>query len=311
MKVIQRTAPSPVATVFIGKTETGALVEFVESVEPPYPVEKKWVTIVSTLYGCPVQCSMCDAGLRYRGKLTLNDILAQLDYLINNRFPGGVVRSEKWKVQFARMGDPAFNGHVIAAMRILPERYRAQGLFPSISTIAPCGCDRFFSELVEVKRECYPERFQFQFSIHSSDERVRRQLIPVDTWDFRRMAAYGEAIHAGVGRFPSLNFALMKDVPVDPAELRRHFSPELFVLKVTPLNPTSQALQNGLVSLYDDPEGWRRTVGSLRDAGYTVIESVGELVENAIGSNCGQYIQAVTAGNTPPGSYSRRLEAVD
>ncbi|GAH16437.1 unnamed protein product, partial [marine sediment metagenome] len=42
------------------------LVEFVESVQPPIPREKKWVLIVSTLFGCPVGCRMCDAGGEYK-----------------------------------------------------------------------------------------------------------------------------------------------------------------------------------------------------------------------------------------------------
>jgi len=38
------------------------LVECVESIQPPFPREKKWVLIVSSMFGCPIQCKMCDAG---------------------------------------------------------------------------------------------------------------------------------------------------------------------------------------------------------------------------------------------------------
>jgi 23S rRNA (adenine2503-C2)-methyltransferase len=46
------------------------LVEFVESIQPPLPREKKWVLIVSSMFGCPIQCKMCDAGGDFSGCLT-------------------------------------------------------------------------------------------------------------------------------------------------------------------------------------------------------------------------------------------------
>ena len=308
MKVVKRAGNPDVAMVYIAEMTSGRKVEFVESVEPPIPRDKKWVNILSTLYGCPVRCAFCDAGLRYQGKVTTHDMLAQVDYLVNLRYPSSVIPCEKWKIQFARMGDPAFNRDVIDVLRRLPERYKAPGLFPSISTIAPQGCDRFFEDLIRVKEELYPERFQFQFSLHTSDPEKRRRLIPVDTWDFRQMASYAERFYSGSGRKPSLNFALMQGIEVDPASLRNWFSPELFVIKLTPLNPTCQADGNALRSLYDDQAAWERIVEGLKSAGYEVIVSVGELEENAIGSNCGQYIQALQENSPRPAdSYSYKV----
>jgi 23S rRNA (adenine2503-C2)-methyltransferase len=75
--------------------------------------------------------------------------------------------------------------------------------------------------------------------------------------------------------------------------LLRHFSPQKFLIKVTPLNPTYRAIENQLTS-YIDPEqsgDCYEIVQSLQDAGYQVIVSIGEMEENLIGSNCGQYIR--------------------
>jgi 23S rRNA (adenine2503-C2)-methyltransferase len=82
------------------------LIEFVESLQPPNPREKKWVMIVSSMYGCPVKCRMCDAGGNYSGRMTADEILQQIDYMVRRRYPDGVVPSSKFKIQFARMGSP-------------------------------------------------------------------------------------------------------------------------------------------------------------------------------------------------------------
>jgi 23S rRNA (adenine2503-C2)-methyltransferase len=65
MRVLVSTGREDIAVVYVAELEPGKQVEFVESLQPPLPREKKWVLIVSTLFGCPVQCLMCDAGGRY------------------------------------------------------------------------------------------------------------------------------------------------------------------------------------------------------------------------------------------------------
>ena len=79
MKVIASTGREDIAMVYIAELEEGKLVEFVEAVQPPIPRDKKWVLLVSTMYGCPVGCAMCDAGGFYHGKVSKEDIFAQID----------------------------------------------------------------------------------------------------------------------------------------------------------------------------------------------------------------------------------------
>jgi 23S rRNA (adenine2503-C2)-methyltransferase len=82
---------------------------------------------------------------------------------------------------------------VLDVLEQLPRRYNAPGLMPSISTIAPHGVDAFFEGLLDVKNRLYSNRrFQFQYSIHTTDVALRDKLIPVRKWSFAQMAAYGE-----------------------------------------------------------------------------------------------------------------------
>ncbi len=293
MKVISKLGDDNIATVFIAQTEDKHKIEFVESVEPPISREEKWVNIVSTLFGCPVGCSMCDAGSGYSGKLTAEQILFQIDYLVHHRYPDLHIPAKKWKIQFARMGEPAFNPDVLEVLRVMPDRYNAPGLMPSISTIAPRGSQGFFDELEIIHRESYVGHFQFQFSIHSTDPIQRSELIPARTWNLSEMAEYGERFFILGDRKIALNFALIDGVSIEPKVLSDHFDPEKFIIKLTPLNPTFYAGNNELVSSFMELEKRDILVSELESHGFKVILSLGELEENAIGSNCGQYVSAL------------------
>jgi 23S rRNA (adenine2503-C2)-methyltransferase len=268
------------------------LAEFVSSLSGSRSAAEKWVAILSTQYGCPVGCRFCDAGDHFHGNLTKDELLDQLDYLVDGRYPGRNVPTRKFKVQFARMGEPALNPAVIDALREMRTRYEAPGLMPCISTVAPEGAGDFFERLLAVKRELYDGSFQLQFSVHTTDPAMRDTLVPCRKWGLERMAEYGRRFHGGRGRKVSLNFALAPDAPVDAGVLARHFDPAHFVVKLTPVNPTENARLRGLVSPLGPgfEEGTHPAVRALRDAGFEVVISIGEPGENALGSNCGQVV---------------------
>ena len=293
MKVFAITGASDVATVYMADMGNGRLIEFVEALQPPYGRDERWILMVSTLFGCPIKCRICDAGGQYRGKPTAEEILAQVEYIVRRWYPDGFVPASKFKIQFARMGEPALNMAVLDALEVLPYRVQAPGLMPSISTIAPHGRDVFFDRLIDIKNQLFTNgRFQFQFSIHTTDISLRDKLIPVRKWTFEKMASFGARfLHPG-DRKITLNFALAEGMPLDPDILLRYFNPAYYLVKITPVNPTYQAVRNGLASYIDphQPENRRDVAERLHAAGYEVIVSIGEVEENQIGSNCGQYV---------------------
>jgi len=290
MKVFMHSGSDEIARVFLAQFGPDHWVEFVESVQPPLPRQKKWVLIVSSLFGCPVRCQMCDAGLTYQGKLSAEQIFAQIDFMVRRRFPDGCVPVEKFKVQFARMGEPALNPSVLEVLANLPNLLAAPGLLPSLSTVAPAGQESFFEELIRIKEWVYSQgRFQLQFSIHSTDPEWRDRIIPVRKWGLADIAAYGLRFRSPGDKKITLNFALIRGVPVQPEVLLNHFDPAHFLIKITPVNPTYQASANRFHShLHPATAAQDQLVVDLRRHGYEVIPSVGELEENQIGSNCGQ-----------------------
>ncbi|MBN1755692.1 radical SAM protein [bacterium] len=310
MKVIAKVGREDIALVYLAELE-GRFVEFVESVEPPIPREDKWVIIVSTLFGCPVNCPICDAGGFYHGPISKEGILAQIDYPVIRRYPDRVIPAKKFKVQFARLGEPALNPAVLDVLEELPDRFIAPGLIPCISTIAPRGREKFFQRMLEIKESRY-NQFQLQFSVHTTDPQLRDKLIPAPKWDFKRIAQYGALFYKRQGRKVTLNFALAENSPLKATVLYKYFDPAVFFIKLTPVNPTLRSQESNIRSAVNDPYYAEEILDSLRVKGYEVLLSIGELEENRIGSNCGQYVRKfLEMKEVSQGMYEYNLEKVN
>ena len=290
MELLGKYGKEDLAFLYIAKYK-GEIVEFVESLQPPIPREKKWVLIISTMYGCPIKCLMCDAGEYYHGKIPKEGMLKEIDYMIRARFPDGKVPINKFKIQFARMGEPALNEEVLDVLKELPKRYEAPGLMPCISTVAPRAAEKFFEELKTIKDEFYPNgNFQLQFSIHSTDENNRRKMMALNIWTLDEIRDYGEKWYKKGDRKITLNFAVENSSNIDPNVIVDHFDPEKYLIKLTPINPTKKAQVNDLQSaITEENSNCFPLAQEFRKRGFETLISIGEWEENQIGSNCGQF----------------------
>lgn len=299
MKIIAEQGREDLAKVYIALMRNNSdsyLVEFVESLQPPIPREEKWVIIVSSQFGCPVGCLMCDAGQEFIGNLKAEEIIDQIDYVIRKRFPDGKIEIPKFKIQFARMGEPMLNPAVLDVLEKLPSIYRAPNLIPCITTVAPRGSENFFERLRKIKQKLYHSgRFQLQFSINTTDEVKREKLIPFPKWGFSQISSYGESFMEKGDRKITLNFAIAQGYPVEPVIIRKYFNPEKFLIKLTPLNPTTQGTTNKLTTYInpENPDSGTDLTKAFNRYGYEIILSIGEPEENQIGSNCGKFVSII------------------
>ena len=308
MNVINKIGKEDLAKVYIADFGDDKCAEFVESLQPPIPREEKWVLIISTSFGCSIKCLMCDAGGNYKGKLSAAQMLEQIDYLVLNRYPDSKIPAKKFKIQFARMGEPALNNDVLEVLRCLSDRYDAPGIMPCVSSIAPQKAGQFFEELLMIKNKKFNNgRFQLQFSIHSTEEKERDRLMPILKWTLSEIAQYGKRFFQSGDRKITLNFAFAKGIPLDACIMREIFSPDLFMIKITPVNPTYSAVENNLETYISstDLNLQYEIVDALKHQGFDTLISIGENEENLIGSNCGQYIQKHhKEKRTIPNSYT-------
>ncbi len=290
MELLGKYGKEDLAILYIAKQED-KIVEFVESLQPPIPREEKWVLVISTMYGCPIGCLMCDAGEYYHGNVSKEGMLEEIDYMIRARFPEGKIPIDKFKIQFARMGEPSLNKDVLEVLKELPKTYDAPGLMPCISTIAPNGSDDFLNKLISIKDEVYPNgKFQLQFSIHSTDENVRHKWITTNIWSLEEISKYGEKWFKEGDRRITLNFAVAADSIIDPDVILKYFKPSMYWIKLTPVNPTSKAQSNQLKSgITEENSEYFPLVKAFRERGFDAEISIGEWEENDIGTNCGQF----------------------
>lgn len=298
MEVVARKGNEENAWIYLARFRNSNqyLVEFVDSVEPGIPREKKWCINISTQFGCPVNCRLCDAGGSFNGNLTKEELLSQVKYVLSTR---NFMRSEKLKVHYARMGEPLMNPAVIESIVELPEICKPNIPMACIATTAPAASYQQLVKIAEIKDTYYRNgKFQLQFSVNSTDEKVRDYLMPIKKMKLKDLAEFGERYWDVRDRKINLNFALAKNVPADPEVIAQLFIPEKFLIKITPVNPTRSAEKNGLESMIrfeGDPK--LKIVEELRKLGFEVIVSIGAKEEIVIGSNCGQYVKMWNTAN--------------
>ena len=300
MKIISKTGNPGLAMVYVAQVrdDKKSLIEFVDSIDPKYPREEKWVITISTQIGCPVKCLMCDSGLQFKGNLKKEELFAQIDHVLaSNQQPAtsnGFLNHPKLKIQFARMGEPALNPAVLDALEELPKRYPISGLMPCIATTAPAISKNWLEHLREIKNRHYLRgRFQLQFSINSTDEKERDKIMPIRKLALKDISDYGNNFYVKGDRKVSLNFALAKEEDIDPKIIGGIFDPKIFIIKITPVNPTISAEENGIGTVISagDEAGVDRLADKLGRLGYEVIVSIGSAEEIGIGSNCGQSVR--------------------
>jgi 23S rRNA (adenine2503-C2)-methyltransferase len=230
--------------------------------------------------------------------MSAEEIISEIRFMTQIRFPDNNIPCEKFKIQFARMGEPTLNSEVLKVLEQLPKIYNAPGLMPCISTVAPKGGKEFLSKLITIKDQNYPSgNFQLQFSIHSTNEENRHEIMSPKIWNLEEISEYGKNWFKRGDRKITLNFALTEESIIDIDVLRQYFDPGLFFIKLTPLNPTNNALKNGYKSgITKENVKSLKLVSELRNTGYDAIVSIGEWEENEIGTNCGQFATELLNG---------------
>lgn len=264
------------------------------------PYDEKWLLTVSTQKGCTHNCQFCDVPrLPFKGNLSQGEIEDQVKFLLEST--PYVDKSEKVKIGFARMGEPAHNlENVLGAMRNLPkiseEMERNYHWLPCFNTITPyrttdgkTGFD-ILDKVIDLKENEYDGYLHLQLSCNSTDEQQRKKLFGgakvLSIEDLVKHINKRE-LH---NRTATLNFIVMKGVPVDVDYLMKlGLNPEKFAVKLIPLNNTVRSQERGLetVANYNNYEDLQKLGEEFGKHGIpTVIDAIAKCEE--AGLCCGQ-----------------------
>lgn len=315
MKILETRSVGPLGQLYLAQLSgSQRLIEFVDTVEPGVPKARKWVLMVSTQVGCVIGCRMCDGGaMGWRGNLTAAEIVAQVRRVVKDNPGLDPRRHPKFKVHFARLGEPTLNPATPEALERLAAEWGGPGLTASISTVAPDAptAEARLEEMREVKDRLYGGgRFQLQFSAHSTDETVRRRVMRARPWSLERVADFGRRWWRPGDRKVTLNFALAPDQPLDPKIVAGTFDPERFLVKITPVNPTRAADASGSSRLWSEPPADVAAASAgLRARGFTVILSPSTPEEVSAATSCGQLWSSALRDEARAGLRADRLES--
>lgn len=266
------------------------------------PYKNKWLLTVSTQKGCTHNCQFCDvANLDFKGNLSREEIEAQVLLLLNNT--NYVQESNKVKIGFARMGEPAHNlQNVLGAIKnlnnlslMMDRKYR---WLPCFNSILPSkinsgtGYD-VIDEVVSVKENNYDGFLHFQISCNSTDENKRSELFGgASVLPIENIISYIKNKNI-TNRTVTLNFIVMKGVEVDVNKLKKMgLTGDRFAVKLIPLNNTINSEEHNLDTFanYNNYEELEILGQKFNNIGVpTVIDAIAKCEE--AGLCCGQLAQ--------------------
>lgn len=273
------------------------------------PLEQKWVVTISTQYGCSMRCSFCDVPRVGPGKnATEKDLIGQVLGAI--KLHPEVQSTKRLNIHFARMGEPTWNPNVLDATKWLKTHIDPEyKIHPVVSTMMPRNNEwlkTFMHTWMRMKNRLLQGNAGVQLSINSTNEQERTSMFSGNAHTLEGIARIMEGCIPN-GRKIALNFAVA-NWEIDSAVLLKYFDPEYYMIKLTPMHRTNEAVFNGLMtkgdtlSYYPFEEYERK----LRDAGYDVIVFIASHEEDAGRITCGN---AILSGTLPEVPYTEWDEA--
>lgn len=288
---------------FMGLTRN---IEHVEHQEM-LPLTEKWVITISTQYGCSMNCKFCDVPKVGKG------VNATYDDLKNQIITGLSLHSEiestkRLNVHYARMGEPTWNKAVLDFTKNMrKELYPYIGrslIHPVVSTMLPKDnryLNEYLNEWMEIKNYNFRGDAGLQFSINSTSDKERDDMFSGNSLSLTEISKIGKMIDFPKGRKITLNFAVA-DYEVNAEKLRELFSPDKFVVKLTPMHKTHTALENGIKTDgdYTTMYPYIHIEESLKKVGFDVLVFIASDYEDLGRITCGN---AILSGSLPDCPY--------
>jgi len=260
------------------------------------PLEEKWVITISTQYGCSMGCTFCDVPKVGPGvNATFNDLIRQV--LEGIKLHPEVKTTKRLNIHYARMGEPTWNPNVLDATKWLKTHIDPEyTIHPVVSTMMPRHnqwLKTFIHTWMRMKNRLLGGNAGLQISLNSTDEDQRRKMFSGNACSLDEIAKVMEGIIPS-GRKITLNVALADGYIVDPSILLQLFSPDDYLVKITPMHNTLACIEGQLTTTggYKEYYCYKELEEKLKAAGYDVIVFVPSREEDESKITCGNAILA-------------------
>lgn len=278
---------------FLGLNNVITQVKHVE----PMSLEEKWVITISTQYGCSMKCKFCDVPKVGPGKnISYNDLKKQIITVLDQHKE--VKQVKRLNLHYARMGEPTWNPAVLELSRnlkdILSSRTDQHKIHPVISTMLPknnSNLKEFITEWIRIKNDVFDGNAGLQFSINSTNDEERNTMFSGNALNLNEIPNYVPDLTGLKGRKIILNFAVA-NYEIDPNKLLKYFSPEYYLIKLTPMHKTNSAANNNIETDgdYTTIYPYQEHEENLKKAGYDVLVFIASEEEDKSRITCGNAI---------------------
>lgn len=265
-------------------------------------LEDKWVITVSSQYGCSMNCMFCDVPKVGKGiNATKLDIVNQVSTAIS--LHPEVKTSKRLNIHYARMGEPTLNFNIFPATQEIEDKYKGRfHIHPVISSMFPKKNSKlkyFIYKWIRLKNDYLNGEAGLQVSINSTDELERCKIFNNNSLPIKEISEiFGKL--APIGRKFTLNFAVA-DFKVDASIIAKYFSPNNFMIKLTPMHKTIGAVNNRIKT-----EGDYTTIypyldieNDFKKYGFDVLVFLASDYEDMSRITCGNAILSGSKPETP------------
>jgi len=240
----------------------------------------KTLISVTNQIGCPVRCDFCFGhNFPYARNITADEFIQQVSgALEENPLVPWYDPKRPIKVGFQRAGEALLNKYFFQGLEKIAETYK-----PSFQLTSVMPNSEISIKLIEEMKQYlseYPETFQINVSMHTTDEDKRREMMNgfSHLMDYKEIAEFGEQwVREVRKRRIDLSFVLMEDNEVDFNKIREMFDPRYFSMRFAFYLPSSE--ETAKLHQPSSLERMNRKFREARELGYHCVQSFAGPVE--------------------------------
>ena len=265
-------------------------------IHKPVDITDKLVVTVSTQKGCLETCKFCDCPkYGFKGNVSYFELLSEI---VNGVALSKIKHGQRLNVHFARMGEPTWNPVVPAVAKdcgIIFSKFFEE-YHPVVSTILPKDNKRLKEFLLNWCTLNYIDSWKggvgLQFSINTLDETDRNDMFDNKSLSLQEISVLAKELPELVGRKYTLNFAVTAKCNLDPVLMDKYFDKNKFIVKITPIHATKEAIKNNFTTEFDF-DVYEKFEKPLVDAGWQVIVFIPSAEEDSDRITCGNSLLAI------------------